>query len=757
MKGYWYIPALAGICSVLTKSGSVILAIVLLIWLLFLYFTKRISKTVILISITSYIFFFVFIPFPDVNTPSQDEPARNLNLEGRVKSSIHMTETLLQFDAQLGEPYGVVRVQYFLPDQNEFQLDSLQYGAKCKLFGEVRKPEVSSNPGQFNYNEYLANNGIHYEMILSSLEDISCQDGGALSSIYKFREQVMKLITSRYSEETNAWILALVVGDDQTIPKDTIELFRRWGLSHILAISGLHIGLVVGILYLLTIKLNIMTKENAQYIVIFTLPIYAIIAGGEPSVWRASLMILIVIILQKFKRKLSIIDIISMTFLGLIFVNLYYIFHVGFQLSFIVTFGIILSQNWLLQGNSLWLQMIKLSFISQLIIIPLQVIYFYNVNPLSILLNVLVIPYFTFFVIPFMFFLLVISPIDQIKAILDSVFNVVHQQGFLPVLEWLDHHLYFPWITGYFPMVFIVFYYALLIAMMYNLHFEKRVRAFSYGIVLTVLLVVIVSRPYLSPYGAVTMLDIGQGDAIVIELPYRKGVFLVDAGSGISFEDMQPSDNIYQSVIRPFLHYRGIDEIDAMVLSHEDMDHVGSVPYIVEDFRVGSIVVSQYFQSNPELDEAINGVEMIRVASGDVVTINEKRFTFLSPGVDRKGSNENSLVFQISLGGKRWLFTGDMDMAAEKAVLEKYPDLRVDVLKVAHHGSNTSSNPLFITSTKPRYALISVGENNRYGHPSSEVLNILESEDIHILRTDKSGAIMYRFTEQNGTFYPFHP
>nr|WP_081472409.1 DNA internalization-related competence protein ComEC/Rec2 [Ornithinibacillus scapharcae] len=694
---------------------------------------------------------------PQLYVDLRTESSQSITIQGKVVSSIHSTETLLHFDFQTEEPYGLIRVHYFQPNPHEMRNNTIQYGAICELNGELRVPEGSSNPGQFNYNKYLASHGISYEMIISSMDDINCQDEGILNSIYKLREHMKKLLTNKFSEESSAWILALVVGDDRNIPEETIELFQRWGLSHILAISGLHIGLVVGILYFISIKLNIVTRENAQYLVIFALPVYALLAGGEPSVWRASLMILLVIILQKFKQKFSISDVISITFLGLLLVNPYYMYHVGFQLSFIVSFGIILSQKWLLQGNSIWLQMIKLSFISQLIIIPLQVIYFFNVNPLSILLNVLVVPYFTFFVIPMMFFLLAILPIRQLAESLDSLFRFVHHDVFLPMLEWLDHYVYFPWFTSYFPTIIIVVYYALLIAMMYNLHLTRSLRAFSYGVILTLLLIGLVTRPYLSPYGTVTMLDIGQGDAIVIELPFRRGVFLVDAGAGFSYEDMEPSDSIYQRIIKPFLHSRGIGEIDAIVISHEDIDHAGSVPFILEDFKVGAIIVSKYYEFNPELLEKLAGIELIRVASGDELRINEKMFTFLSPGVDRKGSNENSLVFHMKLGDKDWLFTGDTDMEAEKAILTNYSELQVDVLKVAHHGSNTSSNSLFITSINPRYALISVGKNNRYGHPSNEVLSLFEAEGIQVLRTDQSGAIMYRYTEDSGTFYHEYP
>ncbi|MFS0672872.1 DNA internalization-related competence protein ComEC/Rec2 [Ornithinibacillus sp. 179-J 7C1 HS] len=756
MKGYWYILAFAAVCSAISIIYNTFFCLILfIIWVLYLNRKKRLGKIPIITSLVVYLMFLLLIP-PIESIHFELEPFTT-TVTGKIIGSVTSSDTILQFDLKDDKTENLIKVTLFQPDFHHPDISNIKSGAECTVEGEVRLPEDSRNPGQFNYQRYLATNGIYYEMLITSLDSLYCDGQNNLSLLHTVRLNLMNYLLTRYSEEASSWIIALALGDDRFISEEVTELFQRWGLSHLLAISGLHIGLVVGLLYFVMIKLQFLTIEKAQSLMVLLLPIYAFLAGGEPSVLRASLMVIIVIIMRRWRWKLNTLDVISIAFLSLILMNPYIIYHIGFQLSFLVSFGIILSKNWLLDSGQLLFQMIKLSFISQLMIVPLQILYFYNFNPLSILLNIFVVPYFTFFVIPLMFVLLFISPFPFITELLDKLFTFIQEGIFLKIVELVDLYAYFPWFTGQFPTMLLVLYYGLFVLMMKRIQLAKLNQAFSCGIILTILLVYIMVRPYLSPYGSVTMLDIGQGDAIVIELPFRRGVFIVDAGGAISFEGEKPTDTIYKKVVKPFLQYRGIKNIDAIFISHEDTDHNGSIPYLLEDFEVKKVIVSEFYQFENELLQKVANKKVLRVKAGQTIDMKGKRFKILSPRVDKKGSNENSLVFQTTLGGKNWLFTGDIDKETEKAILHSAPDLSVDILKVAHHGSNTSTDQNFISATKPDYALISVGKNNRYGHPNNEVLEVFEKENVYVLRTDQSGAIIYRFNENNGTFYQFNP
>src|SRR5699024_8151850 len=249
-------------------------------------------------------------------------------------------------------------------------------------------------------------------------------------------------------------------------------------LSHILAISGLHVGLVVGLIYLSLVKFGITTKEKAQFIIILFLPFYALLAGGAPSVWRASLMGLSFLILSKFQIKYPPTDIISIIFISLVAFDPYIIYHVGFQFSFLVTFGLLLSSKWLSQTNSSFWQIMKISFVSQMMIIPLQLHYFYFFQPLSILINTIVVPYFSIFVIPFMFILLILSAtLPKIALVFDSIFVPLHT-FFIELLVYFDKIFNQPWIIGLPSLGISFFYYILFFLFMKILEGKEKKKSF---------------------------------------------------------------------------------------------------------------------------------------------------------------------------------------------------------------------------------------------------------------------------------------
>src|SRR5690606_32722202 len=254
-------------------------------------------------------------------------------------------------------------------------------------------------------------------------------------------------------------------------------------------------------------------------------------------------------------------------------------------------------------------------------------------NPLSIFLNLIVVPYFTFFVIPLMFLFIIMLLVPFLYPTIDKVFTFIHEELFLVALNLIDHYLYFPCYTGYTTPFFFIGYYILLYLLMGRIQGGKKKQAFYFGVMVIVLLLSNVVKPYLTPTGQVTMLDVGQGDAIIIELPFRKGVIVIDAGAKVSFEDNTISDANYSRIIKPFLQYRGIQTIDAIFISHEDVDHSGSVPFLIRDFQVEAVIVSDYYQLDSTLLEEIQNkkTELHRVKSGQEVNIEGKMFKVLSP------------------------------------------------------------------------------------------------------------------------------
>ncbi|MGY0694323.1 DNA internalization-related competence protein ComEC/Rec2 [Virgibacillus sp. FSP13] len=762
MKGYWHFPAISVAVSILTTIFHTYwFAGGLMLWLLLLYVSNRLGKIPIIISLTLFLFFYAFIPtITPIEQPTPNDTASQLS--GKIVGPINNTVKKIDFVLRDQSTKTKFLVVYFpVKDENVLykNIAMLKDGASCQLNGKVERPDGSRNPGQFDYRNYLLSQGIAYQVTLNSLEDITCSGSSAMANIYEMRTKAIRHIHEQVSPETASWLTALVLGDDSMISEDTIELFQRWGLSHLLAISGLHVGLIVTLLYFMLIKLNLLTKEKAQWVMLFFLPFYAIVAGGEPSVWRASVMAMLFIVLAKLKLRYSVTDGLSIVFLLLILADKYIVYSVGFQLSFLVTFGLLLSKRWLAETSSPIFLVLQISFVSQMMILPLQVAYFYTFQPLSILLNIAVVPYFSIFVIPLMFLLLVISPVSgPLLAILDRIFVLMHGI-FISIIQAIDQTFYFPLVIGSITIAGALLYHCLFFLFMKKMQQKKLRYAFQYGCFLTIFIIGITLKPYFSQTGSVTMLDIGQGDAFIIELPYRRGVIMVDAGAKVTFGDEQLSDKNYRQIIRPYLLSRGISKIDAVFLTHEDTDHIGSIPFLIEEMDVEEVIVSNYFPfSEKQASEWTKyGVDIKRIEKDQSITIANQSFSVLSPNTEKTTANENSLVFYTELGGLSWLFTGDIDKSTEQEILASYPNLTVDVLKVAHHGSDTSTDQALLTQFAPTYALISVGKNNAYGHPANEVLARLEAEGIYLMRTDSDGAVTFRYQSKQGTFFKFLP
>src|SRR5690625_2305590 len=746
MKGYWHLPAFAILGSALTIIfQSYIFILFYGLWVAYLFIKKRIQAFHLFLSL---VFLLVFLfHMPQIKIPEESHWLLQAEqYTGVIDSPPIFTDDYMRITIKENHSKEKINIHYFLNgEKDDIDLSTIKYGATCQVNNSVELPSSSSNPGQFNYQKYLLQQGISFETILSSIEDISCQGKHPLDIVYSFRNYLLQYTSELLSYDTASWLQALVLGSDAHLPKDVIELFNRWSLSHILAISGLHVGLVTGILYMGLVKLNITTKETAQWLIIFFLPIYALLAGGAPSVWRASLMGLVFLVLSKFNIKHSVTDVISLIFISLIAMDPYIIYHIGFQFSFLVTFGLLLSRDWLLHTSSPFWQLLKISFISQMVITPLQIYYFYYFQPLSIIFNSLIVPYFSLFVIPAMFLLLILSPLlPKFALIFDKFFTFIHDI-ILSMIYGIDYLFDYAWIIGKISLVTIVVYYIALNMMMAYLENRRFNRAFYVSLFIVGLFVFISLQPYLSEKGRVTMLDIGQGDAFVIELPYRKGVILIDAGASFSFKDFKPSERVYSQIIQPYFYYRGITDIDAIIVSHEDIDHNGSIPFIVEDFNVEKLVVSEPYELNKSEKELIKKgkISIKRVSYDEQFLIGNHIFHVLSPEKEFHDENDNSLVVYTSLGKLDWLFTGDISKNVERQILAKSRELEVDVLKVAHHGSKTSTDKNFVDQINPKYAFISVGRNNSYGHPSKEVLKALKKSII--LRTDKDGAVQYNF------------
>ncbi|GAB6410150.1 hypothetical protein bcgnr5410_04080 [Bacillus cereus] len=566
-----------------------------------------------------------------------------------------------------------------------------------------------------------------------------------------------------FPEQSGAFMNALLFGDRQQMTFEVEEQYQQFGLVHLLAISGSHIVLLMVIVYFILLRSGV-TREIATVCLIFFIPIYMILAGASPSVIRASITGVLMLIAFMCSIRLSSLDALSITAICMLIFDPYLVFNIGFQFSFVGSFALLLSAPLLLEsGNGVIRNSIYISLISQLVSTPILLYHFGYYSPYSIFLNILYVPFLSLIVLPCSIIILICLPIIPFLA--KSFANVLSiglnlSNDFLSYCESLPFtRLNF----GQTPILLVALYCVSIISVL--MVWERRISKGMVFIFAGIFLFISTGHyvyPYFRESGSVTFLDVGQGDAILIRLPYDQEIYLIDTGGTIRLnkEEWQRKKHEFSvgnDILIPYLQKEGIKKIDKLIVTHGDADHIGAAQELLSNITVKEVVFGRKEQE-AILEKAVKKqalekeVKISEVGEGESWRVNEAEFFVLAPTGKERSENNASIVLWAKLGGITWLFTGDLEEEGEKGLVATYPDLRADVLKVAHHGSNTSSITPFLSAVQPNIAIISVGERNRYGHPHKEVIERFEKMGIEIWRTDKQGAISYVFKEERGTF-----
>lgn len=267
------------------------------------------------------------------------------------------------------------------------------------------------------------------------------------------------------------------------------------------------------------------------------------------------------------------------------------------------------------------------------------------------------------------------------------------------------------------------------------------------------LLILVISILFISGkyplFPSITMIDVGQGDSILLQDSFNRHTILIDTGGKVTFEQPDKWQQASQksnaeNTLIPYLQAAGIGKIDQLILTHTDDDHVGDFVKLADKIKIKEVCVSEGELSNPSFIKKLkqaNNIKLRLLKMGDQPPIFDGHLQILSAGFTKKGDNNDSVITYGNFFGSRFLFTGDLEKEGESELLKAYPHLKVDVLKVGHHGSKSSSSVDFIQKIQPKLALISVGKNNRYKHPNQETLATLDRQRVEILRTDENGSI----------------
>ncbi|WP_060787715.1 DNA internalization-related competence protein ComEC/Rec2 [Geobacillus zalihae] len=749
MKGQAVYPAAAALLAVAAASPSQTACLLLVVYLLLLFIRR---PHCFLPALVAALFFFVYFLIIDHHNKTSLSGGRH-SLSVRFSAAPAIDGDRLQAAVQAGKERVQLRYIIRTAAEKEALRAHLMPGVVCRLKGTLERPMPAGNPYAFDYRLYLRRHRIHWLFLPEAIDLSACVRvrPAIIERLEAIREAGVRRIEARFPPEAAGIAAALIYGERRSLDEEVISGYQQLGIIHLLAISGGHVTLLVGAA--LAAAIRFVTREAAVLALLVFLPMYAVLASASPSVLRACATGMIVLAIQWKKGRIHPLDALSWTALALLVFDPYMVWDVGFQLSFLVTFALLAHVSVLASARSMLQNLFQTALAAQLAALPVLLYHFYEVSVWSVGLNVFFVPWYSFVILPLAFLSAVFpfSPLIWLfSRLIELTDAVVHffsvDYSFMLVLGRPG-----PWcLAGYLTAIAAAF-----------LDWERGrlIRGLTAVAAATALHM---ASPYMNPKGEVTILDVGQGDCIYIELPHRKAVYLIDTGGTPEWarepwRKRSRPFSVGRDVVVPFLKAQGVRTLDQLILTHDDADHIGSAPEVMAAVRVKKIVTSPGALPAVKAMARPFSVPVAASVRGDRWKVGDAAFSVLHPEAGNNEDNNGSLVLLARLGRLTWLFAADIEEEAEQALIRAYPTLRVDVLKVAHHGSKTSTTEPFLRTVKPRAAIISVGRYNRYGHPSPEVLMRLGQQRAIIWRTDENGAICYVYDENGGTFQVMKP
>jgi competence protein ComEC len=693
--------------------------------------------------------FFLYTQWYEMKNISIFSP-QTTNFQGSIDSIPKINGKMITFQFKTSGETLVVR--YKMSSATEKRtLEKLEISMNCFLNGTLIEPGRQSHYYGMDYREYLHNKNIHWILVPSLVDVSSCvsdQKTSFLSQIKLWRSNSIKKFESHFSQNAAGLMNALIFGYREKIENETLEAYQKLGLTHLLAVSGFNVGIISYFLYLFFVRLGIV-KELAYVLIIISLPVYIVLTGGESSIVRAGIMGILALSFIVFRKKINSAALLSIVCFMMLLWNPLYAFDLGFQLSFLMTFVLITSLS-MFQSRSNIKLLIVTSFMCSIFSFPIILYHFFEFSLWSLPFNILYIPFVSLVLFPVSFIVFAVihlfpGGIYLLKYPVQFLFE--SSASFLMIAEKLDGTI----LLGR-PSSWLFFLYFL--AILYLVYRWERKGRFYMRFCIPFLLILMLqgSIPYLSPSANVSFINVGQGDSILIELPFRKAVYLIDTGGAIPFEkeEWEEADKEYdvtKKAVLPFLKGRGIRKIDGLILSHADMDHAGGTVLLLKNITVKTI----YLPKNDKLSQLELeimeegkhlGIHIKHMKKGMKWGAGNIRFLVLHPNENNTSSNNRSVVLWSRLYNTSFLFTGDIEKEAEDEIKNNYTWLKADILKVAHHGSSTSTAEHFLQLVSPKYAVISAGENNIYGHPAKDVISRLKEKNVTIFRTDQHGDIL---------------
>lgn len=680
-------------------------------------------------------------------------------------------------------------------------------GDKVSFTGKIRSIRNFKNPGGFDYKKYMAFKKIWGTSYVQG-EDLVIKKhsktgmGGAIED---FRSKISDLIDNTGKDDKKGVLKALIIGDRNSISKNLQEAFNRAGVGHILAISGLHIGIVATVAffffkwifsYFKFLLWNALTLKVAAILSLFPVVIYGLLSGMSPSTQRAVIMVTVFLMTFLFEREHDPINTLAIAAMIILVVHPPSLFSISFQLSFIAVLAIIYGlsrihvksvirkEGYFQVQKKVYLFLLT-SLFAILGTLPLVMLYFNQISLVGFLANLLIIPIIGFVVVPLGLFSVLLYPATTYGATWCINASSELLAKALDIVMWFSN-LPFASIKTVTPTYFEICCYYILgwaVLNLFGIYYEnadkknklpgkadlinnkmelrKQSTAYRKKKVLFVAIVVIIAGVADTCYWLynrfwhddlrITVIDVGQGSSTLLEMP--KGFNLLIDGGG--FPDNSTFD-AGERVVAPLLWRKKIKTIDTLILSHPNSDHLNGLLYIAENFNVKKVWANYDtadtvgYRKFMEIikKKSIHMPEFKEISRTHL--INGAQLDLLYPPIDYMDNNKrtwsdfnnNSLVIKVKFGSKSFLFPGDiMTMAENELVAIAGDDLTSDVLIAPHHGSKTSNSEIFIDSVNPETVIFSSGWRNSYKFPHPSVLKKYKERECRILRTDTHGAV----------------
>ena len=534
---------------------------------------------------------------------------------------------------------------------------------------------------------------------------------------YKLKTYLINRLSNikRY-EYLNTFIL----GDGSYIDDNILELYRTNGISHLFTVSGMHITLLSTIILFI---LNKIKKKDINYLfVILFLIFYMFLTNFTPSVIRATFLFIFLTLNKLLKLNLSTLKIFLIILMINLIINPYNVYNVGFQFSYIISFYLIVFSKIINRYKSYIIKTLVTSSISFLASIPILINNYFNINLMTIFNNIIFVPLISIIIFPFSLVVILIPKLDFIYELMINI---------LEYLSLFISNFKIEIIFSKVNIIIIILYYLIITLVLYKIYKRK----YKYIFLIIIILFTHTNINYIRNNLYITFIDVGQGDSALIHLPHNKGDFLIDTGGKYNYDTSKD--------IISYLKSEGIKDIDFLLISHGDYDHMGEAINLVENFKVENVIFNcgEFNELEQDLIKVLDKKKIPYYSCIKELNVNDNKLYFLNNEL-YDNENDNSNVIYTQLNNYKFLFMGDAGVEVEEDLIEKYNLQDIDVLKVGHHGSKTSSGKEFINEINPKYSVISVGKNNRYGHPNDSILDDLE--DSKIYRTDQDGSIIFK-------------